>query len=86
MVRAAACFTYAPTKLTRDKGSFYVKCIPMQWPFNNLPGECAYESFIVLKGNTGLVADHRFDSVGCHKACSVVVGSGGGLHEKFIPN
>lgn len=43
------------TKLTRAKGSLYVKCIPMQWPLNNLPGECAYESFIVLKGNTAEV-------------------------------
>ncbi len=32
-----------------------MKCIPMQWPLNNLPGECAYESFIVLEGNTAEV-------------------------------
>ena len=39
------------TKLTKKDGSLYVKCIPMQWPLNNLPGECTYESTIVLKGN-----------------------------------
>lgn len=39
-------------KLTKEKTSISVKCIPMQWPLNNLPGECTYESFIVIKGNT----------------------------------
>ena len=39
------------TKLTKKDGSLYVKCIPMQWPLNNLPAECTYESTIVLKGN-----------------------------------
>ena len=43
------------TKLTKKDGSLYVKCIPMQWPLNNLPGECTYESYIVLKGNTAEV-------------------------------
>lgn len=42
-------------KLTVKKDSIYVKCIPMQWPLNNLPGECTYESYIVLKGKTAEV-------------------------------
>lgn len=33
----------------------YVKCIPMQWPLNNVPGECTYECWIELKGNTAQV-------------------------------
>ncbi len=32
--------------------SLYVKCIPMQWPLNNVPGECTYECWITLKGNS----------------------------------
>ena len=32
--------------------SLYVKCIPMHWPLDNVPGECFFESWIKLKGNT----------------------------------
>lgn len=42
-------------ELTKEKSRLSVKCIPMQWPLNNLPGECIYESFIELKGNTAEV-------------------------------
>lgn len=42
-------------ELRVEGNSIYVKCIPMQWPLNNVPGECTYESFIVLKGNTAEV-------------------------------
>ena len=36
----------------KKKTSLYVKCIPMQWPLNNVPGECTYECRIELKDNT----------------------------------
>jgi len=35
----------------KDTG-LYVKCIPMQWPLNNVPGECTYECWIELEDNT----------------------------------
>lgn len=35
-----------------DGKSIYVKCIPLQWPLNNVPGECTLESWIELDGNT----------------------------------
>lgn len=35
-----------------DGKSLYVKCIPMQWPLDNEPGDCFFESWITLKGNT----------------------------------
>lgn len=38
-----------------DGKELYVKCIPMQWPLNNEPGECTFECWIKLKGNTALV-------------------------------
>lgn len=28
----------------------YVSCIPMQWPLDNVPGECVYKSWITLDG------------------------------------
>ena len=31
--------------------SLYVKCIPMHWPLDNVPGECTYECWIKLDGN-----------------------------------
>ncbi len=39
-------------ELSKEEDRISLKCIPMQWPLNNVPGECTYESFIVLKGNT----------------------------------
>lgn len=38
-------------EFTKKETSLYLKCIPMQWPLNNLPGECTYESIIELKGS-----------------------------------
>jgi hypothetical protein len=35
-----------------DGKSMYVKCIPMQWPLDNEPGECTFESWLELDGNT----------------------------------
>lgn len=37
---------------TNDGKTIYVKCIPMHWPLNNVPGECYFESWIKLEGNT----------------------------------
>ena len=39
-------------EFTKKERSLYVKCIPKQWPLNNIPGECTYESFVELRGNT----------------------------------
>lgn len=39
----------------KTETSLYVKCIPMQWPLNNVPGECTYECWIELRGNTAQV-------------------------------
>ena len=40
------------TDFKKTDTTIYVKCIPMQWPLDNIPGECTYEAFIDLKGNT----------------------------------
>lgn len=39
-------------EFTKTDTNLYVKCIPMQWPLNNVPGECTYECWIELEGNT----------------------------------
>ncbi len=39
-------------EFTKTDTSIYVKCIPMPWPLNNVPGECTYECWIDLKDNT----------------------------------
>jgi len=36
----------------KNETSLHVKCIPMQWPLNNVPGECTYEYWIELVANT----------------------------------
>lgn len=33
-----------------DGKTIYVKCIPMQWPLNQVPGECTFESWLELDG------------------------------------
>ena len=47
-----------PSKVIDYKQSsteIYVKCIPMQWPLNNVPCNCTFESWIKLDKNTVLV-------------------------------
>ena len=42
-----------PSKLIahrNDSRQIYVKCIPMHWPLNNVPGECTYECWFSLEG------------------------------------
>lgn len=34
-----------------DGKQLYVKCIPMHWPLNNVPGECSFETWITLEKN-----------------------------------
>ncbi len=38
-----------------DGHELYVKCRPMQWPLDNVPGECTYECWISLEGPTAQV-------------------------------
>ncbi len=33
-----------------DGKELYVKCIPMQWPLENVPGECTFETWTTLEG------------------------------------
>ena len=33
-----------------DGRELYVKCIPMQWPLNNVPGDCVFETWTTLDG------------------------------------
>lgn len=33
-----------------DGKVLYVKCLPLQWPLNNVPGECTFESWLELDG------------------------------------
>lgn len=35
-----------------DGRELYVKCVPMHWPLENVPGECVYESWTTLDGPT----------------------------------
>lgn len=35
-----------------DGRRLYVKCVPMQWPMNDVPGECIMESWLELDGAT----------------------------------
>lgn len=44
-----------PSKIIESrvsKNRLYVKCIPMHWPLRNVPGECQFEVWLELQGNT----------------------------------
>ncbi len=40
---------------SNDGKTLYVKCIPMQWPLDNEPAECTFETWIRLDGPTARV-------------------------------
>ncbi len=40
---------------SNDGRVLYVKCIPMQWPLDGVPGECTFEWWIELEANTAQV-------------------------------
>ena len=33
-----------------DGKQLYIKCVPMQWPLNNVPGDCLFETWTSLEG------------------------------------
>ncbi len=42
-----------PSRVLTHKNNgkeLYIKCIPMHWPLNNVPGECVFESWTTLDG------------------------------------
>lgn len=39
-------------KQVNDGKALYVKSVPMQWPLDNVPGECTFESWLHLEGNS----------------------------------
>src|SRR6476661_3673501 len=39
-------------KYKNNGKQIYILSIPMQWPLDNVSGECTFESWITLKGNT----------------------------------
>ena len=42
-----------PSKFVEHKNDgkeLYIKCIPMQWPLNNVPGDCVFETWTTLEG------------------------------------
>lgn len=37
-------------EVRNDGKQIYIKCIPMQWPLNNVPGDCHFETWTRLEG------------------------------------
>jgi hypothetical protein len=66
-IQSGDCYGNRSRVLTyrNDGKTIYVKCIPMQWPLNNEPGECTFECWITLEGETAHVRsrinNHRSD-------------------------
>lgn len=51
-IQAGDCFGHTSKILqhTNDGQSLYVSCVPMQWPLENVPGECDCEVWLALDG------------------------------------
>lgn len=51
-IQSGDCFGFRSKVLahTNDGHSLYVKCVPMQWPLENVPGECECEVWLTLDG------------------------------------
>jgi hypothetical protein len=42
-----------PSKVVEHKNDgreLYIKCLPMQWPLNDVPGDCVFETWTTLEG------------------------------------
>ena len=52
-IQAGDCYGHGSKVIAHenDGKTLYVKCIPMQWPLNNEPGECTFETWIRLEDN-----------------------------------
>ncbi len=53
-IQSGDCFGFRSQVTTHrnDGKELYVRCIPMQWPLKKVPGECAFECWFRLEGNT----------------------------------
>lgn len=51
-IQAGDVFGHVPKILDfkNDGRAIYVKCIPMHWPLNDVPGECTFECWLELEG------------------------------------
>ncbi|MEO7719747.1 MAG: hypothetical protein ABIY70_26370 [Capsulimonas sp.] len=67
-IQSGDCFGNRSQVLeTRNDGkTLYVKSVPMQWPLDNEPGECTFETWITLDGAAAKVrsriVNHRLDT------------------------
>ncbi len=56
-IQSGDCFGFKSKILehTNDGTTLYVKCVPMQWPLKNVPGECTFECRFKLDGRAVIV-------------------------------
>ncbi len=51
-IQTGDCFLH-PSQVVEHKNDgkeIYIKCIPMQWPLENVPGDCRFETWTTLDG------------------------------------
>ena len=46
---------------TNDGQTIYVKCLPLQWALDNVPGQCTFEDWISLSNNVVIVSNRLVD-------------------------
>jgi hypothetical protein len=66
-IQTGDCFMNPSTVLEcrNDGKEIYLRCVPMQWPLNNVPGDCVFETWTSLERNRVHMryrcANHRSD-------------------------
>lgn len=62
-IQSGDCYGFRSRVLEHrnDGSSVYVRCVPQQWPLKNVPGECTFEGWFRLEGNT-VVARSRISN------------------------
>lgn len=51
-IQTGDCYSN-PSKIVEQRNDgreLYIRCIPMQWPLNNIPGDCTFETWTTLSG------------------------------------
>ena len=51
-IQTGDCFLN-PSKVVESRNDgkqLYIKCVPMQWPLENVPGDCLFETWTTLEG------------------------------------
>ena len=86
-IQAGDCYGHGSKVIAHenDGQTMYVKCIPMQWPLNNEPGECTFETWTRLEGSAVWVRSRINNARADTTQYPARSGTAGRIHERELP-